>query len=81
LAAGTSNGPDHHEAWQTTSSAPRNPTVSDGHGHYVADPKDPAGKNGHGLEWNGNIPTNEAQGVHSMSDVFIYANGKFYIHK
>ncbi|OBZ90747.1 Alkaline phosphatase H [Choanephora cucurbitarum] len=75
LAAGTNNGPSHYEAWQTTTSSPRNPTVSDGHGDYIGNPKDAAGKNGAGLHWEANLPHGEAQGVHSMSDVFIYSNG------
>ncbi|KAI9473824.1 MAG: alkaline-phosphatase-like protein [Benjaminiella poitrasii] len=75
LAAGTNNGPGHYEAWQTTTNAPRNPTTSDGHGNYVANPKDAAGKNGAGLVWSNNLPHGESQGVHSMSDVFIYSNG------
>ncbi|KAG1136846.1 hypothetical protein G6F37_011798 [Rhizopus arrhizus] len=75
LAAGTSSGPDHFEAWQTTQTGPRQPTVSDEHGHYVANPKDASGKNGAGLPWNGNLPYDQVLGVHSMSDVFIYSHG------
>lgn len=29
-----------------------------------------------GLDWHGNLPVSESQGVHSMADVFIYSNGK-----
>lgn len=75
LAAGTNNGPGHFEAWQTTTSGPRNPTTSDAHGDYIGNPKDAAGKNGHGLPWSSNLPIGESQGVHSMSDVFMYSNG------
>ncbi|RCH99709.1 hypothetical protein CU097_015283 [Rhizopus azygosporus] len=75
LAAGTSNGPDHFEAWQTTTKGPRNPTVKDKNGHYIGNPNDAAGKNGAGLPWSGNLPHDHDQGVHSMSDVFIYSNG------
>lgn len=28
-----------------------------------------------GLKWNNNLPFGEPQGVHSLSDVFIYSNG------
>ncbi|KAG1448267.1 hypothetical protein G6F56_008993 [Rhizopus delemar] len=75
LAAGTSGGPDHYEAWQTTTQGPRTPTVADKDDHYTANTKDAAGMNGAGISWNGNIPHNEGQGIHSMSDVFIYSNG------
>ncbi|KAF7720871.1 hypothetical protein EC973_005892 [Apophysomyces ossiformis] len=76
LAAGTSNGPDHFEAWQTSANGPRHPTVKGEDGHsYIGNKNDPAGNYGAGLKWNGNLPVEEAKGVHSMSDVFIYANG------
>lgn len=29
-----------------------------------------------GLPWSGNLPHDQEQGVHSMSDVFIYSHGK-----
>lgn len=29
-----------------------------------------------GLPWSGNLPHDQDQGVHSMSDVFIYSHGK-----
>lgn len=75
LAAGTNNGPDHFEAWQTTVNGPRNPTVKGKNGDYVGNPNDPAGKNGAGLHFTSNLPHGESQGVHSMSDVFLYSNG------
>lgn len=76
LAAGTANGPDHFEAWQTTTKGPRNPTVLAKDGSWVGNPNDAAGKNGAGLHWSGNLPTHtESQGVHSMSDVFLYSHG------
>lgn len=75
LAAGTANGPDHYEAWQTTTNGPRNPTVNK-NGNWVGNPNDPAGKYGHGLKFEGNLPIHdESQGVHSMSDVFLYSHG------
>ncbi|CEP08239.1 hypothetical protein [Parasitella parasitica] len=75
LAAGTNNGPGHFEAWQTTSSGPRNPTTAGAHGDYIGNPDDAAGKHGHGLPWSSNLPLGQSQGVHSMSDVFLYSNG------
>ncbi|KAI7861772.1 alkaline-phosphatase-like protein [Spinellus fusiger] len=76
LAAGTSNSPDRFEAWNLSSSGPRLPTIHghDGHG-YIPNPKDAAGNYGAGLKWNGNLPVDMEQGVHSLSDVFIYSNG------
>lgn len=75
LAAGTNNGPDHYEAWQTSVKGPRSPTVLGEFGNYVGNPKDMAGKNGAGLHFENNLPHGEDQGQHSMSDVFLYANG------
>ncbi|KAF7726048.1 hypothetical protein EC973_009113, partial [Apophysomyces ossiformis] len=43
LAAGTSNNPDHFEAWQTSANGPRHPTVKDEDGHsYIGNKNDPA---------------------------------------
>lgn len=75
LAAGTNNGPAHFEAWQTTTTGPRNPSVKGPDGNYVGNPKDAAGKFGHGISIPSTLPHGEGQGVHSMADVFIYSNG------
>lgn len=75
LAAGTNNGPNHFEAWQTTVNGPRKPTVAGEDGDYTGNPNDGAGKNGAGLHFMSNLPHGESSGVHSMSDVFMYSNG------
>ncbi|OAD68755.1 hypothetical protein PHYBLDRAFT_136301 [Phycomyces blakesleeanus NRRL 1555(-)] len=76
LAAGTSNGPDHYEAWNTSKDEIRNPSITGPDKlTYIPNPEDAAGDYQKGLKWNSNLPTEENQGVHSMSDVFIYSNG------
>ncbi|ORZ19805.1 alkaline-phosphatase-like protein [Absidia repens] len=75
LAFGTNNGPAHHEAWRVSANGPRVPSVSNDHGVLVPNPKDMGGNFGQGLLVNNNLPHGNDQGVHSMSDVFIYANG------
>ncbi|GAA5816809.1 hypothetical protein MFLAVUS_010343 [Mucor flavus] len=75
LAAGTNNSPDRHEAFQTSPKGPRSPTVETKEGLYVSNPKDIAGKLGRGIHVESNLPIHEDQGQHSMSDVFMYANG------
>lgn len=76
LAFGTNNGPAHYEAWKVSTNAPRYPSVTNDHGVIVPNPSDIAGNLGHGLLFNNNLPHGNDQGVHSMSDVFIYSNGK-----
>ncbi|SAM00751.1 hypothetical protein [Absidia glauca] len=75
LAFGTNNGPAHYEAWKVSTNAPRYPSVTNDHGVIVPNPSDIAGNLGHGLLFNNNLPHGNDQGVHSMSDVFIYSNG------
>ncbi|ORX62255.1 alkaline phosphatase-like protein [Hesseltinella vesiculosa] len=75
LAFGTNNGPAHYEAWQVSANAPRYPSVTDDHGVIVPNPKDMAGNFGHGVLVNNNLPFGNTQGVHSMSDVFLYSHG------
>ncbi|KAI8394028.1 alkaline-phosphatase-like protein [Radiomyces spectabilis] len=74
LAAGTAGAPDHYEAWQLAKSGPRFGSEKDGH-WWRASEKDEVGNFGAGLKWNGNLPVDKKVGVHSISDVFIYANG------
>ncbi|CDH59936.1 alkaline phosphatase [Lichtheimia corymbifera JMRC:FSU:9682] len=74
LAAGVNDGPDHYEAFAFPATGTRVPAVKED-GIYVANKEDQAGNYGAGLEWHGNLPVSESQGVHSMSDVFIYSNG------
>ncbi|KAI9311860.1 alkaline-phosphatase-like protein [Dichotomocladium elegans] len=74
LAAGTNNGPDHTEAWDFSASGPRLPAILQDDA-YVSNPADQQGNYGAGIDWHGNLPVYEAQGVHSMADVFCYSNG------
>ncbi|KAI9311773.1 alkaline-phosphatase-like protein [Dichotomocladium elegans] len=74
LASGSNNGPDHFESWKISHDSPREPAV-EAHGKYIANVHDAAGKDGKGIEWHGNIPVTEAVDSHTMTDVFIYANG------
>ncbi|KAI8071798.1 alkaline-phosphatase-like protein [Gongronella butleri] len=75
LTFGTNNGPAHYEAWQVSTSGPRYPSTTNDHGVVVPNPKDMSGNFEHGLLINNNLPHGQTQGVHSMSDVFLYANG------
>ncbi|CAO3622378.1 unnamed protein product [Cunninghamella blakesleeana] len=75
LTSGTNNGPAHYEAWQISKNAPRYPSTTDDHGVVVPNPNDMAGNYQKGLLINNNLPHGQDQGVHSMSDVFIYSNG------
>ncbi|CAO3612426.1 unnamed protein product [Cunninghamella echinulata] len=75
LTSGTNNGPAHYEAWQISKNAPRYPSLTNDHGVVVPNPNDMAGNFGNGLLINNNLPHGTDQGVHSMSDVFVYSNG------
>ncbi|KAI9490802.1 alkaline-phosphatase-like protein [Zychaea mexicana] len=79
LASGSTNGPDHFEAWKLSSNGYRNPFImqeEEGYGKlYVENPEDPSGSYAAGLRWNGNIPVHMESEVHSMADVAIYSNG------
>ncbi|RDA85076.1 hypothetical protein CP532_3122 [Ophiocordyceps camponoti-leonardi (nom. inval.)] len=70
IAAGVGAAPDHRENFRVHRSGPRQPAVMVG-GEFYANPKDsPAG-----FVVNGTLPTKEGQGVHSLTDVPIYALG------
>lgn len=66
--------PDHRETYRVSNSTPRTPAAnisgfaSD---DYFVNPKDGLG----GFIVNGTLPTNEAQGVHSLTDVAVFATG------
>lgn len=61
--------PDHRENYKVHKS-PREPAVEVGD-EYYANPEDGEG----GFIVNGTLPTTEAQGVHSLTDVPVYAWG------
>ncbi|RDL32654.1 Alkaline phosphatase-like protein [Venustampulla echinocandica] len=74
LAQGVGAMPDHRENYRVHKDGPRLPATNiSGHASndYYANPKD----NTDGFIVNGTIPTNEAQGVHSLTDVPVFAMG------
>ncbi|PFH61290.1 hypothetical protein XA68_17803 [Ophiocordyceps unilateralis] len=70
IAAGVGAAPDHRENFRVHKSGPRRPTVLIG-GEYFAHPKDAPS----GFIVNGTLPTRDGQGVHSLTDVPLYAMG------
>lgn len=74
IAAGMGASPDRRENYKADTDLPRTPATnisgfaSD---DYYANPKD----NADGFTVNGTLPTNEAQGVHSLTDVPVFAMG------
>ncbi|ORY72084.1 alkaline phosphatase [Pseudomassariella vexata] len=74
VAAGFGANPDHRENYRTNPDNPRTPATnitgfeSD---DYFVNPTD----NVDGFIVNGTLPTNEAQGVHSLTDVAVFAMG------
>ncbi|KAK0204878.1 alkaline-phosphatase-like protein [Desarmillaria ectypa] len=63
--------PDHREAYGINKTGPRLPATEGTDGSYEANPYDQP----HGYIINGSLPTDEAQGVHSLTDVSVFANG------
>ncbi|KAG6849782.1 hypothetical protein H0H93_005168 [Arthromyces matolae] len=70
FAAGFGANPDHRETYAINANGPRLPAVPGSSGYEVNPVDDPAG-----FIINGTLPTNEAQGVHSLTDVSVFANG------
>ncbi|CAH0053387.1 unnamed protein product [Clonostachys solani] len=70
IAAGFGAMPDHREDYKVHKSAPRTPASKIG-SEYYADGKDSV----NGFVVNGTLPTSEGQGVHSLTDVAVYARG------
>ena len=74
IAAGAGANPDHREGYQVNKSGPRQPAAPIAGGSssdYYVNPKDQP----QGFVVNGTLPPNEAQGVHSLTDVPVYALG------
>lgn len=74
IAAGLGANPDHREDYRVNKEGPRVPaaTISGGASNdYYVNPAD----NKDGFVVNGTLPANEAQGVHSLTDVPVYALG------
>lgn len=62
--------PDRRENYKVHKEGPRNPTAKL-NGEYYANPADAEG----GFVVNGTLPTSDAQGVHSLTDVPVFAWG------
>ena len=63
--------PDRRENYQVHKSGPRRPASNSTPDDYVVDYKDAVT----GFVINGTLPINEAQGVHSLTDVPVFAQG------
>lgn len=70
---GLTAGPDRRENWKVTKDGPRKPAVEleKGSDDFYANPKDGKG----GILVNGTLPVENDQGVHSLTDVPVYAMG------
>lgn len=71
LFSGVAAFPDHREDYQVNKDGPRKPTVNLTKDEYYANPKD--SPNGYLI--NGTLPVAEDQGVHSLTDVPVFAMG------
>ena len=70
MAAGVCAAPDRRENYTVHRSGPRVPAIAVG-GEYFANPDDALD----GFVVNGTLPVREADGVHSLTDVPVYAMG------
>ncbi|EXL62833.1 hypothetical protein FOCG_01293 [Fusarium oxysporum f. sp. radicis-lycopersici 26381] len=71
IAAGVAAVPDHREDYKVKKAGPREAAVELKDGDYYANPEDSP----KGFLINGTISTDNAQGVHSLTDVPVYALG------
>ena len=73
LYAGVSANPDRREDYRVHKNGPREPALElvKGSGDYYANPADAPG----GIEINGTLPVSNDQGVHSLTDVPVFAKG------
>ncbi|KHN94615.1 protein tyrosine phosphatase [Metarhizium album ARSEF 1941] len=71
IAGGVGAAPDRREDYKVHKSGPRVPAVKGADGSYVVNAKDSP----NGIVINGTLPTSEAQGVHSLTDVPVFAMG------
>ncbi|EFY93239.1 protein tyrosine phosphatase [Metarhizium acridum CQMa 102] len=71
IAGGVGAAPDHREDYKVHKSGPREPAVKGADGSYIVNAKDSP----NGFVINGTLPTDEAQGVHSLTDVPVFAMG------
>ncbi|KAA8614834.1 Alkaline phosphatase [Pyrenophora tritici-repentis] len=73
LAEGFMANPDHRETWSVHKDGPRTPAteLEEDSDDYYVNPKDGKG----GITLNGTLPVENDQGVHSLTDVPVYAMG------
>lgn len=71
LHSGVGAFPDHREDYRVHSEGPRTPAVEDEKKGYVANYKDAVS----GFMVDGNLPLDGGQGVHSLTDVPVFARG------
>ncbi|ESK94722.1 alkaline phosphatase [Moniliophthora roreri MCA 2997] len=70
-AAGFAANPDHREGYAINTTGPRLPATRGSDGSYEVNPADQP----QGFVVNGTLPTSANQGVHSLTDVPVFANG------
>ncbi|TWU77589.1 hypothetical protein ED733_007783 [Metarhizium rileyi] len=71
IAGGVGAAPDHREDYKVHKNGPREPAVKGAEGSYIVNAKDSP----NGIVINGTLPTSEPQGVHSLTDVPVFAMG------
>ncbi|KAF2093798.1 alkaline phosphatase [Rhizodiscina lignyota] len=73
LYQGVIANPDRREDWRVRKDGPREPAVNatPAEDDYIVNPKDGKG----GIIVNGTLPVNNAEGVHSLTDVPVFAMG------
>jgi alkaline phosphatase len=71
FAQGLGASPDHRENFRVHKDGPRLPATGSDANNLFANSAD----NSDGFVVNGTLPTNEAQGVHSLTDVAVFAMG------
>ncbi|KAK7050904.1 hypothetical protein VNI00_005016 [Paramarasmius palmivorus] len=70
-AAGFAANPDHREGYAINTTGPRLPATEGSDGSFEVNPADQPD----GFVVNGTLPTSADQGVHSLTDVSVFANG------
>ncbi|KAH8103937.1 alkaline-phosphatase-like protein [Cristinia sonorae] len=70
-AAGMGASPDRREQFDLELGGPRLPAINDPTSGNIVNPKD----NPNGFSVSGTLPIDEGQGVHSLQDVSVFANG------
>lgn len=71
LQQGVVTYPDHHEAWHVNVKGPRVPAIKGADGSFHA----ADGDRPEGIQMSGTLPVSQPQGVHSLTDVPVFAKG------